>query len=247
MKVSIITPVFNSFNCLENTLNSIATQNYKNLEHIVIDGGSNDGTVDIIMKNSSNISYWCSESDFGIYDAINKGLKVANGDIIGILNSDDIFFESNSLNKIVDIFKADNSIDCVYGNLVFVNREGKIKRRWLSRPFAKGNFEKSWTPAHPTFYCRREVYEKQGFYKVNYKIAADVEFMFRALELNSFKSFHINEYLIKMNIGGISNNGLKSRLLIIKEMKNAFHENGIKLNLMKYLFFKLLKCKEFFV
>jgi glycosyltransferase involved in cell wall biosynthesis len=246
MKVSIITPVYNSFSTLNSTFNSIAKQNYRNLEHIVIDGGSNDGSIELIKDKSSSISYWSTESDLGIYDAINKGLKVATGDIIGILNSNDRFYDTNSLDKIVKIFQDNHTIDCVYGNLIFVNNEGQIKRKWQSRPFIKGLFEKSWTPAHPTFYCRKKVYDKQGFYKINYRIASDVEFMFRAIELNNFKSYHINEYLIEMNLGGISNKGFNSTFLIIHEILKAFKENGKKLNLIKYIFYKLLKIRELF-
>lgn len=245
MKVSIITPCYNSVNSVGKTIDSISSQTYNNIEYIVIDGGSSDGTYDILQNRKSEIDLLISEKDKGIYDAINKGIEISTGDIIGILNSDDKFFDDKVIEKIVDVFKNREDINCVYGNLIFIDNEERIKRIWKSQNYRQGLFEESWTPAHPTFYCRNIVYRDLGNYKIDYNIAADVDFMFRALEIEGYKSWFINDYLIKMAIGGVSNQGLKSLWIIIKEMKRSFYENNRRLNLPKYLFFKLLKLREF--
>jgi len=246
MKISIITVVYNNKNYLEDAINSVLNQSYSNIEYIVIDGGSTDGTVDIIKKYDNNISTWVSEPDRGIYDAMNKGILLATGDVIGMLNSDDQLYDTIAIEKIVLTFK-NNPVDCCYGNLVFVNNEDKIIRRWHSRPFEYGLFSKSWSPAHPTFYCKRELYEKYGLYKTNYKIAADVELMLRFLEVIKAKSVFIDEYIVKMQVGGVSNKGIKSTITITKEMQRAFRENRLSFNIGKYIFFKMLKLKEFIV
>ncbi len=176
---------------------------------------------------------------------MNKGIKMASGDIIGMLNSDDFFYSRNSIKYIVDEFKRDDSVDCVYGNLVYLNNSYQISRNWISQNFIKGLFQKSWTPAHPTFYCRKKVYNELQHYKSNYIIAADVEFMLRVLEVNNYKSSYIDKYLVSMKSGGISNQGLKSTILITKEIRRAFKENKLKFSLFKYLINKFLKLSQF--
>lgn len=245
MKISIITVTFNSSSTIANCVNSINNQTYLNIEHIIIDGASSDDTIERINSIPNRVSKIISEPDNGIYDAMNKGILLATGDVVGMLNSDDQLFDSTSIEKIVAAFEI-NPIDCCYGNLVFFNKDGKIIRRWHSKPFEYGLFAKSWTPAHPTFYCKRELYEKYGLYKTNYKIASDVELMLRFLELNHISTFFIDEYLVKMLSGGVSNNGIKSTITITKELKQAFQENNLNFNYAKYLFYKLFKIKEFF-
>jgi glycosyltransferase involved in cell wall biosynthesis len=235
LKVSIITPCYNSANSIGKTIDSIRAQTYNNIEYIVVDGASIDGTYDILQNRKSEIDYLISEKDKGIYDAINKGLEISSGDIIGILNSDDKFFDDKVIEKIVDVFNEKEDVNCVYGNLIFIEK---------SKNYRQGLFEESWTPAHPTFYCRSIVYKELGKYKIDYNIASDVDFMFRALEIKEYKSWFINDYLIKMSIGGVSNQGLKSMWVIIKEMRRSFYENNRRLNLPKYLLFKLLKIRE---
>lgn len=210
----------------------------------MVDGASFDGTYDILQNRKSEIDYLISEKDKGIYDAINKGLEISSGGIIGILNSDDKFFDDKVIEKIVDVFKNREDVNCVYGNLIFIDKKERIKRIWKSKNYRQGLFEESWTPAHPTFYCRSIVYKELGKYKIDYNIASDVDFMFRALEIKEYKSWFINDYLIKMSIGGVSNQGLKSLWIIIKEMRRSFYENNRRLNLPKYLLFKLLKLRE---
>ncbi len=245
MKVSIITATYNSAATIAGCVESVNEQTYSDIEHIVIDGASGDNTVEIIKSLPNRVTRIVSEPDKGIYDAMNKGIKVATGDIIGTLNSDDAFYDATAVEKVARVFQENPEIDCLYGKLVFVNEKQKIVRRWESRPFEPGLFAKSWTPAHPTFYCRRKVFEKFGLYKTNYKIAADVEFMMRVLEVGNIKSNYLNEVLVRMTIGGVSTNGLQSTITITKEMQRAFRENGLKLNLIKYLFHKGLKILEY--
>ncbi|MCF6359030.1 MAG: glycosyltransferase, partial [Draconibacterium sp.] len=218
------------------------------IEYIIVDGQSKDGTTAIIKKYKHKFGghlKWISEPDQGIYDAMNKGIQLASGDVIGTLNSDDTFYNNEVIEKVAGVFENHPEIDCLYGNLIFIDEENKLVRKWQSKPFISGLFAKSWTPAHPTFYCRKEVFEKYGLYKTHYKIAADVEFMFRMLELNKLKSYFLNETIVSMAIGGISTQGLKSTITITKELQLAYKENGMKLNLPKYLFYKGLKIKEY--
>lgn len=245
LKISIITATYNSSSTIADCITSVNEQTYPHIEHIIVDGLSKDNTLEIIKDIPNRVERIISERDKGIYDAMNKGIKVANGDIIGTLNSDDTLFDSVAIEKIARFFLHNPEIDCMYGNLVFVNESKQIQRRWKSRPFEPGSFARSWTPAHPTFYCKREIFEKFGLYKTDYKIAADVEFMLKVLEVEKVKSSYLNEVLVSMALGGVSTSGLKSTITITKELKRAFKENGLKLNLLKYLFFKALKIKEY--
>lgn len=244
MKISIITISFNANDTIEKTLNSINSQSYSNIEHIIVDGGSIDGTIEI-CNSFSHISKIISEPDNGVYDAFNKGLKLATGDIIGFLNADDVFCNENSIQDIVDAF-SNNETDIVYGNLDYVNKEGKVIRNWISRPYEKGLVKKAWMPAHPTFYCKKEVYDRLGGYNDSFKIAGDFELCLRFLEINNIPSFYLNKKIVKMLVGGISNSGLKSKLTIFKEELRAFKINNISVNPVFFFFYKLKKLKQFF-
>lgn len=244
MKLSIITVCFNSANTIRETIESVLSQTYRNIEYIIVDGGSEDGSISIIADYSDRISKFVSEPDKGIYDAMNKGIHMATGDIVGMINSDDILYDSSCIDRIVDQFKSTNA-DAVYGNLVITNNNDEIIRRWVSRPFESGLFSKSWTPAHPTFYCKKSMFVKYGLYKTDFKIAADVELMLRFMEIHGIKTSYLDSYIVKMRSGGISNQGLRSTLTITREMSKAFSENGLRFNYVYYLFFKLLKVREF--
>ena len=244
MKVSIITISFNTENTIEKTLQSVAYQSYKNIEHIIVDGGSKDNTLEI-CNSFSHISKIISEPDNGVYDAFNKGLELATGDVVGFLNADDIFYNENSVQEIANIF-LNNETDIVYGNLDYVNREGKVIRNWTSRPYEKGLIKKAWMPAHPTFYCKKEVYDRLGIYNDSFKIGGDFELCLRFLEVNKVPSFYLNKKLVKMLIGGISNSGLKSKWTIYKEELRAFKINKVFVNPITFFLFKLKKLKQFF-
>ena len=243
MKISIITISYNSKATIRKTLKSVADQSYKNIEHIIVDGGSKDSTIEI-CNSFPHVSKIISETDKGVYDAFNKGLKLATGDIVGFLNSDDIFFNNNSIQEIVEAF-SNNKTDIVYGNLDYVSAEGKVIRNWLSKPYVKGLFKKAWMPAHPTFYCKKKVYDRLGGYNDNFKIGGDFELCLRFLEVNKIPSFYLNKKLVKMLVGGISNSSLKSKIIIYKEEVKALRLNNIEFNLFLFFLYKLKKIKQF--
>ena len=243
MLVSVVTISFNASLTIEKTLQSVANQSYKNIEHIIVDGGSRDTTLE--MCNSfSHISKIISESDKGVYDAFNKGLKLATGEIIGFLNSDDIFYNENSIQDIVDAF-SNNETDIVYGNLDYVNEESKVIRNWISKPYEKGLVKKAWMPAHPSFYCKKEVYDRLGGYNDSFKIAGDFELCLRFLEVNKVSSYYLNKKLVKMLVGGISNSGFKSKWIIYKEELRAFKINNIYVNPLSFFLFKFKKTIQY--
>ena len=235
--ISLITISFNSENTISETLKSVKNQSFKDYEYLLIDGESIDGTLSI-AKEQDHISKIVSEADKGIYDALNKGIKNSTGEIIGILNSDDTFYDENSLQYIADAFDKDT--DCVFGDLIYTDKNEKVKRVWKGSAFKKG-----WMPAHPTFYCRRSVYEKLGLYDDSFKIAGDFELMLRFLEKHSIRSKYIPKTLVNMKVGGASNKGLKSKLDILKEEFRAFNQNDISINKLSYIFNKAKKIKEF--
>ena len=243
MKVSIITITYNAENTIFNSLNSVFNQSYKNIEHIIVDGGSKDNTVKI-CKEFNHISKLISEPDKGVYDAFNKGIKLATGDVIGFLNADDTFYNENSIQDIVDAF-SNNETDIVYGNLDYVNKEGKVIRNWISKPYENGLVKKAWMPAHPTFYCKKEVYDRLDGYNDSFKIAGDFELCLRFLEINNIPSYYLNKKLVNMLVGGISNSGLSSKFTILKEELRAFKINERSINPILFLLHKIKKLKQF--
>ena len=243
MTISIITISFNARSTIEKTLQSVAKQSYKNIEHIIIDGGSKDNTIDI-CNSFPHLSKIISEPDNGIYDAFNKGLKTATGDIVGFLNADDVFYNEHSIQDIVDAFKK-NSVEIVYGNLNYINEKGKIIRNWISRSYEQGLVKKAWMPAHPTFYCKKDVYDRLGGYNNSFKIGGDFELCLRFLEINKVLSYYLNKKLVKMLAGGISNNGISSKWTIYKEELRAFKINKIPINPILFLLHKIKKFKQF--
>jgi glycosyltransferase involved in cell wall biosynthesis len=243
VKVSVITISYNANQTIEKTLNSVANQSYKNIEYIIVDGGSMDNTLDI-CNSFPHVSKIISEPDNGVYDAFNKGLKLATGDIIGFLNADDIFFNENSVQEIVNAF-SNNETDIVYGNLDYINKEAKVIRNWISKPYEGGLIKKAWMPAHPTFYCKKEVYDHLGGYNDSFKIGGDFELCLRFLEVNKVPSFYLNKKIVKMLVGGVSNSGFKSKWTIYKEELRAFKINKIYVNPLTFFFYKLKKLKQF--
>ncbi|MBK3333194.1 glycosyltransferase [Persephonella atlantica] len=234
--VSVITVVYNGERYIEGTIQSVINQTYPNIEYIIIDGGSTDRTIDIIKNYEDYIDYWISEPDNGIYDAMNKGLESATGDIIGFLNSDDFYASNNTIEKVVKEFIA-QKVDSVYGDLIYVNSKdtSKIIRYWKSKPYKRGLFKKGWHPPHPTFFVKKEVYEKYGVFNLKFKIAADYELMLRFLEKYQISSSYISEVLVKMRIGGKSNKNIKNIIQANIESYKAWKENGLKTNPILFL------------
>lgn len=209
MKISIITVCFNSAKTIKNTITSVASQQYSDCEHIIVDGASRDGTVDIV-KNATSVTKFISEPDKGIYDAMNKGLALATGDVIGLLNADDFYADDTILTQVADVFK-DASIQACYADLVYVDQEdtSRVIRYWKSRDFKPGLFKRGWMPAHPTFFVRKEVYDQFGKFDLQFPRQADFELTMRFLEIHQIKSSYIPKIWVKMRIGGASNNSIK--------------------------------------
>jgi glycosyltransferase len=213
MKVSLITVTYNSARYLQNAIQSVSTQDYPEIEYIIVDGGSTDETLSIIEQNSFCISKWVSEKDNGMYDAINKGMKMATGDVIGILNSDDMLESKDVISKIVACFK-EKQVDSIYGDLLYVDAEetSKIHRFWKGIPYKRHSFNFGWMPAHPTFYVRREIVEQLGGYEPYYFSASDFELMTRYLYKHRISSYYLPELIVKMRKGGMSNGSFKKRI-----------------------------------
>lgn len=236
MKISIITTTYNSASTLTDTLKSIFKQSYDNFESVIIDGKSTDGTLEIIKsfknKYPNKIKY-ISEKDKGIYDAMNKGISLATGDIIGILNSDDFFTSNDILETIAKTF-SENDIDAIYGDVHFVNNNNlkKCIRYYSSRIFSPSLMRLGFMPAHPSFYIKNYQLKNVGKYNTSYKIAADFEFLLRAFLKNKIRSLYIPKDFVTMRIGGASTSGISSRKLIMKEHLRALKENNIYSNFL---------------
>ncbi|MBA7579773.1 PGL/p-HBAD biosynthesis glycosyltransferase [subsurface metagenome] len=233
MKISLITATYNSSSTIAGCIASVNNQTYPNIEHIIIDGRSNDNTIEIIKSNPNRVSKIISEPDKGIYDAMNKGIKLATGDIIGILNSDDFFTSDEMIEKIVSVFKTKN-IDGVYGDICFVNPENlnKVVRYYSSAWFNPSLFRFGFMPAHPSFYVLRKCYENLGLYKTNFKIASDYELLIRYLKVNKLKTQYLDFCVVTMRTGGSSTRNLKSNWILNKEIVRGCRGNGIYTNMI---------------
>ena len=246
MKVSIITAAFNSSDTIKDTLQSIDAQSYNNIEHIIIDGLSTDNTIKIVERFKHN-KIILSEKDNGIYDAMNKGIKKATGDIIGILNSDDLYVDNLVIKKIVNVFQ-EKKVDCVHAELYYVKKDNtnQIVRHWKSTDFIYGDFKKGWHPAHPTFFVRREIYEKYGLFNLNFQLAADFELMLRFLERYQITTAYLSEPIVRMRLGGATSKNIRNIIKQNFECYKAFKVNGIKVPFLYFLSRLLPKFKQFF-
>ena len=246
MKISIITVCYNSSKTIYDTINSINIQSYPNIEHIFVDGLSNDNTLKIINSNAQRNPIIISEKDNGLYDAMNKGISIATGDLIGILNSDDVYSNKNIISNIIkqiELFRADS----VYGDLIYTKPDdlNQIKRFWKSGAFNKNKFLFGWMPPHPAFFVKREIYLKYGMFNLNLKSAADYEIMLRFLFKENISTTYLNEVLVKMRSGGRSNQNLISRLQGNKEDRLAWQLNDLKPLFLTLVFKPLRKILQF--
>ncbi|WP_198018167.1 glycosyltransferase family 2 protein [Hippea jasoniae] len=248
MLVSIITVVYNNKDTIKDAIESVLNQTYENIEYIVIDGASTDGTVDIVKSYGNRIDKFISKKDNGIYDAMNKGINLASGDIIGILNSDDFYVDSKVIEKVVEVFK-DKNVDSVYGDLVYVDKDDtdKIIRYWKSKEYKEGLFKKGWHPAHPTFFVKKEIYNKYGVFNLDFKIAADYELMLRFLEKYKITTSYLPEVLVKMRIGGKSNISIKNIIKANIECYKAWCINGLSPPFFLPVFKITRKLSQFFI
>ena len=231
MRISVITVTYNSASTLKTTLETVRDQDYSDREHILVDGGSTDNTVDII-KQYPHVTNWITGKDKGLYDAINKGIKMATGDVIGILNSDDFFPDKQVLSDIAKAFSATNA-DAVFGDIAFVRpgKLDKIIRLYSSGKFSPSKFAYGYMPAHPSFYVRKSCYERYGLYKLDYKIAADYELLMRFLYTHKISYTYLKRILVYMRTGGVSNQSAMSRYTLNKEIIKACSENGVRTNM----------------
>lgn len=230
IKVSIITTVFNDKRFIESAIKSVLNQSYPNIEYVVKDAGSTDGTIDIIKKYGSSLSKFVSEKDKGIYDGINKAIGLTTGDIIDNLNSDDFYANKDVIKKVVEAMEK-NKADVCWGDLVYVNRNNpeRVMMVWKSSEYKKGKFWWGWVPPHPTFFVRRSIYEKYGLFNLDFEVAADYELMFRFLEKHKVKSCYIPETLVQMRVGGESHRTILNPLKGNWEVLKAWRVNGFKI------------------
>jgi len=248
LSISVITAVLNGKDTIENAIRSILSQKYKGIEHIIIDGGSTDGTLEIIGRYEQSIAKILSEPDKGIYDALNKGISLASGDIVGFLHADDVYAHDTVLEMVGNVFKKENVHSC-YGDLQYVTKDdtSKVIRHWKSSEYCHGKFKSGWMPPHPTFFVRRWVYEKYGYFNTDFRIAADYELMLRFIEKHKISTYYIPEVLIKMRFGGTSNRSLKNLLVKSSEDYKAWKINNLNGGLYTIFLKNISKIPQFFV
>lgn len=228
MKITVITAVYNNKATITDAIESVISQSYKNVEHIVIDGGSTDGTIEAVRAFGDKIDKFVSEPDEGIYDALNKGIALATGDVVGFLNSDDVYANDLVLEKIARAFQHEDA-DSVYGDLNYVKRHNisNVVRHWKSHVFTQQKLRMGWMPPHPTFYVKRKIYEQYGGFDTDFKIAADYDSVLRFLGVYNISTTYIPEVLVQMRLGGVSNRDLRSILKKSGEDYKALKKNTI--------------------
>jgi len=246
MLVSVITVSYNSAETIDETINSVADQDYPYIEYIVIDGLSSDNTVDIVRSRMDRVNIIVSEKDCGIYDAMNKGIRAASGDVIAILNSDDIFASKNVITNVVRAFK-ENQVNLVYGDLEMVSSHDmkNVIRRWNPGPYVPGSFKKGWHPPHPAVFVKSNVYKDCGGYDMSFKISADYEFMIRVFEKYSVSSFYLNKVMVRMRYGGESTGSMKNIAIGNYYIYKAFVKNGVSYPFYYSVIRFIMKIKQF--
>ncbi|MBP7051040.1 MAG: glycosyltransferase [Phycisphaerae bacterium] len=228
MKVSIVTVCFNSAATIEHTIRSVRDQEYEHVEHVIVDGGSTDGTQEVVGRYNGRIREFISEPDRGIYDAMNKGLALATGDVVGFLNADDVYVSSTVIGDIADAMSAD-LVDGVYGDLVYVRRHDsrRVLRYWRAGEYGPRAFYRGWVPPHPTFFCRSALYRDLGGFDPAYRIAGDFELMLRFIERNHIRVRYIAKPFVRMRAGGRANT-IRGMIQGNREIVRAFHSNGLE-------------------
>jgi glycosyltransferase involved in cell wall biosynthesis len=247
MKFSIVTVCYNSAQTIEDTLHSVAAQTWPNIEHILVDGGSRDGTLAIIERCRRTRSKVISEPDHGIYDAMNKGVHAATGDVIGFLNADDIYAHANVLNEVAKLM-GQTHLDALFGDVEFFRPENPALavRRYTSARFRPERIAWGWMPAHPALFLRHEVFQKAGPFRTDYRIAGDFEFIARAFLHQPLRYRHLPEVLVRMRTGGVSTRGWRNTLMLNREVLRACRENGIPTSMLKILSKYPAKLLEYF-
>ncbi len=247
MKISLVTACYNSNETIRDTLQCIAEQAYPTIEHIIIDGFSSDNTL-AIVKEFPHVAKIVCEKDKGIYDAMNKGISMASGEIIGILNSDDLYTHDRVVSNVMEKF-TDETVDIVYGDLQYVNRQktSKVVRTWKAGNYTTSSFYFGWMPPHPSFFVRKRVYDQFGLFRLELKTAADYEIIIRFLLKNKLKATYLPEVLVKMRMGGASNASLKQRIRANQEDYWAWRMNKLRPNPFTLILKPLRKIKQFLI
>lgn len=246
IKISIITVCHNSQATIEDTIKSIVSQHYPNIEYIIIDGSSSDNSLEIVKSYGDKISKVVSEPDLGIYDAMNKGIALATGDVIGFLNSDDFYADNFVIDRVVEAFSQDG-VEATYADLDYVSYGNKhhIVREWRSGDYDVKKFYLGWMPPHPTFFALRSVYQKFGGYNLKLNSSADYELILRLCLLHKVKTYYIPNVLVKMRMGGQSNRSLKNRILANLQDRKAWSINGLKVPLYTLILKPLRKIGQY--
>ncbi len=248
MKISIITITYNSAQTVEDTIKTVVMQDYPDIEYLIIDGKSKDRTLEIVGQYKNRIAKIVSEKDKGLYDALNKGIAQATGDVIGMLHSDDLYANEQVISKVAQKFIDDSNLEGVYADLVFVSRKdiNKPMRVWESGEYEEGAFLKGWMPPHPTFFVRKEVYQKFGGFNLDLKLSADYELMLRLIHKHGIKIGYLNETIVKMRMGGVSNVSIFVKLKANLEDKLAWKLNGLRPGFSTMLMKPMKKIKQYF-
>ncbi len=248
MKISIITSVYNNKSTIAESIESVLSQTYNNIEYIVVDGASTDGTLEIIKQYQDKISAFISEPDKGIYDGLNKGIQLATGDIVGFLHSDDLYQNNQVIETVAQTFK-DNQVDSTYGDLIYVRQHdtSKVVRYWKSGAFSLKKLSQGWMPPHPTFFVKRKKYEEFDGFDTRFKIAADYDCILRLLGKHSITTYYIPKILIKMRVGGESNKSLKNLFLKSLEDIKAMKKNGIGRHPTSIIIKNISKIPQFLI
>lgn len=248
MKISVITSVLNNVRYIEDCIRSVVSQNYGNVEYVVIDGGSTDGTLEVIKRYADHISHWISESDDGIYEAMNKGIDIATGDVVCFLNSDDFYVGDDALGSVASAF-IEFDVQSCFGDIVYVNEldTDKVVRRWISEGVVNvGNFKRGWHPPHPAFFVKKSVLEKHGGFNPKYRISADYELMLRLLLKHGVSTYHIEKVLVKMRLGGKSNSSVLNILKANLECYRSWGDNDLEISPLIFVRKPLSKIKQYF-
>ena len=248
MKISIVTITYNSAATIEDTIKSVVAQDYSDMEYLLIDGKSKDNTLQIVEKYKDKITKIVSEKDGGLYYGLNKGLKMASGDVIGAIHSDDLYAHAQVISNVMKLFNADPELGGVYADLIFVNREdtNKVMRVWKAGECKPDSFEKGWMPPHPTFFVRKSVYEKYGYINTDLKLSADYELMLRLIHKHKIKIAYLPETIVKMRMGGVSNVSFFVKLKANIEDKLAWKMNNLKPGFFTTLRKPLRKISQYF-
>lgn len=247
MKITVITVCYNSAETIAHTLRSVREQTYGNIEHIIVDGGSKDNTLEVIKAEGLHVTKVVSERDNGIYDAMNKGIRLAAGEVVAFLNADDFYRDTDVLVRVAKVMQAEQ-LDALYGDVEFFRpgKQDSVARRYNSGRFTAGRLGWGWMPAHPALFVRRALFERYGTFRTDYRIAGDFEFIARVFRHPELRHRHLPESLVRMQLGGVSTSGWRATLLLNREMMRACRANAIPTNWLKMLLRYPFKALEFF-